>query len=72
MKKIKEIAIKIWSYIKPYMTAKYIVSTICLILFAWGALSYFDILFHNMGPEPNYQVWNIFELFSKYISPIVR
>ena len=68
--KLKEIAIIIWSYIKPYMTTKYIVTTICLMFLTWGLLSYFDVLFHNMQPEQNYQVWNIFELLSKYIEPI--
>lgn len=30
----------------------------------WFAASYFDVIAHNLDPEPMYKSWNLFEILT--------
>lgn len=44
---------------------KIILNTITVInclFFAWFILSYFNVIAHNLEPNPQYWSWNLFEI----------
>lgn len=39
-----------------------ILEILILFLFAWLAVSYADVLRHNLHPNPVYPAWNLFNI----------
>lgn len=42
-----------------------VLTVLGIALYAWIALSYVDIVLHNVRPNPVYQAWNFFTLIFK-------
>lgn len=48
--------------------AWFIVMVISLVFIGWVAVSYADIIAHNLTGGYNYPAWNAFEIFAKLFS----
>lgn len=46
----------------------FIVVVISLIFIGWVAVSYVDIIAHNLTSDYNYPTWNAFKIFIKLFS----
>ena len=47
---------------KPFVLIRNLVIAICLVIIAWFALSYCEVIAKNVNPNPTYNYYNFFEV----------